>query len=76
MVDAPAIQGGNGDGNLLYPGTPDRIGGQSFIPIASVRLKQLRDGMEDNEYSLSFPCFSVFLRNSFLWCSTRDPAGD
>ena len=44
------IMGGNGDGNLLYPGTVDKVGGSSFIPIASIRLKQLRDGMEDNEY--------------------------
>eukprot|EP01043_Picozoa_sp_COSAG02_P040078 COSAG02_NODE_3214_length_7162_cov_4.502336_3_plen_167_part_00 len=44
------IMGGNGDGNLLYPGTKDRIGGTEFIPIASIRLKHLRDGMEDNAY--------------------------
>ena len=44
------IMGGNGDGNLLYPGTKDKVGGETFIPIASVRLKQLRDGMEDNAY--------------------------
>jgi hypothetical protein len=44
------IMGGNGDGNLLYPGTAERIGGSEFIPIASIRLKQLRDGMEDNAY--------------------------
>ena len=42
--------GGNGDGNLLYPGTKDHIGGTEFIPIASIRLKHLRDGMEDNAY--------------------------
>ena len=44
------IMGGNGDGNLLYPGTQEKVGGRTFIPIASIRLKQLRDGMEDNEY--------------------------
>ncbi|GEM_PF-2415722 len=50
----------NGDGNLLYPGTPEII--DSFIPlkatkivsrhipVPSLRLKLLRDGMEDYEY--------------------------
>ncbi len=41
---------GNGDGNILYPGTPDKIGGQTHIPVASLRLKMLREGMEDFEY--------------------------
>lgn len=44
------IMGGNGDGQLTYPGRVDVIGGSTFIPIASIRLKQLRDGMEDNAY--------------------------
>ena len=42
--------GGNGDGNLLYPGTPATIGGTTQIPIESIRLKQIRDGEEDYEY--------------------------
>lgn len=42
--------GGNGDGNLLYPGTPDRIGGVTDIPIESIRLKLKREGLEDYEY--------------------------
>jgi hypothetical protein len=42
--------GGNGDGTLFYPGTPDRIGGRTHIPIESIRLKMIRDGMEDYEY--------------------------
>jgi hypothetical protein len=41
---------GNGDGTLFYPGTPDRIGGSSHIPVASIRLKMIREGMEDYEY--------------------------
>ena len=41
---------GNGDGTLFYPGTPARIGGSTHIPVASLRLKMLRDGMEDFEY--------------------------
>ncbi len=41
--------GGNGDGTLLYPGTPARIGGKSHVPVESLRLKQIRDGLEDWE---------------------------
>lgn len=42
--------GGNGDGTLFYPGKPDRIGGATDIPIESIRLKLIREGMEDYEY--------------------------
>jgi hypothetical protein len=42
--------GGTGDGNLLYPGTVANIGGTTSIPVASLRLKIIRDGMEDYEY--------------------------
>jgi len=31
--------GGNGDGTLFYPGSPDRIGGHTGIPVDSIRLK-------------------------------------
>ena len=41
---------GNGDGTLFYPGTPKRIGGKSHIPVESIRLKLIREGMEDYEY--------------------------
>jgi hypothetical protein len=41
---------GNGDGNMFYLGTPDRIGGTHPIPIESLRMKLLRDGYEDYEY--------------------------
>lgn len=49
---------GNGDGTLLYPGTPTTIsggsslalGGTTHIPLGSSRLKFLRDGLEDFEY--------------------------
>jgi uncharacterized protein (TIGR03382 family) len=41
---------GNGDGTLFYPGTPARIGGTTHIPVASIRLKMIREGMEDYEY--------------------------
>ena len=43
-------QGGNGDGTLFYPGTPAAIGGQSHIPVESIRMKRIRDGREDYEY--------------------------
>jgi hypothetical protein len=45
--------GGNGDGTLIYPGTPARIGGTTPIPLPSVRLKHIRDGMEDFEYLIA-----------------------
>jgi hypothetical protein len=43
---------GNGDGTLFYPGTPARIGGPagSDVPVASLRFKLIREGMEDFEY--------------------------
>lgn len=41
---------GNGDGTVFYPGTPARIGGRTHIPIESIRLKLIREGMEDYEY--------------------------
>ncbi len=44
--------GGNGDGTLFYPGSPDKIGGKTHIPITSIRLKQIREGMEDYEYMI------------------------
>ena len=42
--------GNNGDGTLFYPGTPAKIGGTHHIPIASLRMKLIRAGMEDYEY--------------------------
>jgi len=44
------MHGGNGDGTLFYPGRPERIGGRSHIPIESIRLKLIREGLEDYEY--------------------------
>jgi len=42
--------GGNGEGTLMYPGLPARIGGTTPIPIPSMRLALIRDGLEDYEY--------------------------
>lgn len=44
------LHSGNGDGTLFYPGTPKRIGGSGHIPIESIRLKLIREGLEDYEY--------------------------
>jgi hypothetical protein len=41
--------GGNGDGTLFYPGTPGRLPGGGHVPVESLRLKALRDGLEDDE---------------------------
>lgn len=41
---------GNGDGTLFYPGRSERIGGTNPIPIESIRLKMIREGLEDYEY--------------------------
>jgi hypothetical protein len=42
--------GGNGDGTLFYPGRPDVIGGTTHIPVESIRLALIREGLEDYEY--------------------------
>jgi hypothetical protein len=47
------VFGGNGDGTLEYPGTPARIGGTISIPLPSIRLKLIRDGMQDYEYLMA-----------------------
>lgn len=41
---------GSGDGTLFYPGKPSIIGGTTNIPIESIRMKLIREGMEDYEY--------------------------
>jgi MYXO-CTERM domain-containing protein len=41
--------GGTGDGTLFYPGTTAKIGGVTEIPVESLRMKMIRDGMEDYE---------------------------
>ena len=44
------MEGSNGYGNLLYPGRPDKIGGSTHIPVASLRLLMIREGQEDFEW--------------------------
>jgi hypothetical protein len=45
----PRAFAGNGDGTLLYPGLPGRWGGKRPFPVESIRLKVIRDGLEDLE---------------------------
>ncbi len=40
---------GNGDGTLLYPGRPEALGGNHPFPVESIRLKIIRDAIEDAE---------------------------
>jgi len=47
MFAEPFFQG---DGTVIFPGTIDRIGGTTDIPVASLRMKYLREAMEDYEY--------------------------
>jgi len=44
--------GGWGDGNLMYPGIPSKVGAGVTTPfwVPSVRIKHIRDGMQDYEY--------------------------
>ena len=60
------IFGGNGDGTLEYPGTPAKIGGTSPIPLPSIRLKHIRDGMQDYEYlaALDKAGYATFARTT------------
>jgi len=44
------FKGGNGNGTLIYPGLPAQIGGNTPVPLPSIRLKHIRDGMQDFEY--------------------------
>jgi len=74
--------GGNGDGTLVYPGRARTIGGKVDIPIESIRLKLIREGLEDYEYltllskSQGFDAASRFVdgivTNAYTY--DRDPA--
>lgn len=44
---------GNGDGTLLYPGRPSELGGRRPFPVESIRLKIVRDALEDVELFLA-----------------------
>lgn len=62
---------GNGDGTLFYPGTPSIIGGTSTVPLPSIRLKQIRIGMQDYEWlklvaDAGDPAFAKQIVNNLL----------
>ena len=73
--------GGNGDGTLYYPGKPSKIGGTKHVPIESIRLKLLREGMEDYEYlhllktmgeeAYANEQLALVVTNTYTW--NRDP---
>lgn len=46
--------GGWGDGTLMYPGSPAYAGTTIPIWLPSIRLKMIRDGMQDYEYLNAF----------------------
>jgi len=48
--DNPCSFGGAGDGTMFYAGRTDRIGGTHDVPIASIRMALVREGLEDYEY--------------------------
>ncbi len=58
------LYGGNGDGTLYYPGTQVRLGTanqlQLPVPLPSVRLKHIRDGLEDYEYMVAAEAQAVW----------------
>lgn len=41
---------GNGDGTLFYPGLTSIIGGTTDVPLPSIRLKLIRQGLQDYEW--------------------------
>jgi hypothetical protein len=45
----PRAFAGNGDGTLLYPGRPELLGGTHPFPVESIRLKIVRDALQDAE---------------------------
>ena len=75
--------GGNGDGTLFYPGRPGVIGGTKHIPVESIRLKLIREGLEDYEYlalltkiagyKATADIVSGFIRNTYDY--DQDPRG-
>ena len=59
------FRGAHGEGNLVYPGIPERTGRGGHEPIGSLRLKLLREGIEDYEtlHRLSHRAAGVPLRS-------------
>lgn len=75
--------GNNGDGTLMYPGSIARVGGTTPIPLPSLRLKMIRDGMQDYEYLIALDkagqgefartTARTFITNAFTF--SNDPNG-
>ena len=72
---------GNGDGNLFYPGTSATIGGDSDVPVASIRMKLLRMGLQDFEWlkrvASDDPAFATAVAQALIpnaWEGTNDGA--
>ena len=75
--------GGWGDGTLIYPGSSEYVGAKIPIWLPSLRLKMIRDGMQDYEYlnalaKLGEGAFSIqqvrsFITNSYTF--DNNPAG-
>jgi hypothetical protein len=72
--------GNNGEGTLIYPGTHAKIGGTTPVPIPSIRLKLIRDGIEDYEYlirltnlglgNFATATANVFITNAYTFSNT------
>jgi hypothetical protein len=75
--------GGWGDGTLIYPGTPSYAGVTTPIWLPSIRLKMIRDGMQDYEYlnaltkagqgALATQQIKSFITNTYTF--SNNPAG-
>jgi hypothetical protein len=63
--------GGWGDGTLMYPGSSTYVGTATPIWLPSMRLKMIRDGMQDYEYlnaltNLGQGAFATLQAGSFI----------
>ena len=78
LPDSGGIQTGNGNGILLYPGTP--VGQPAETPIASLRLKQVASGIDDADYLalakefMSEEDYTTYLRSFLRFANTEDRA--
>jgi hypothetical protein len=68
--------GGNGDGNLFYPGTPGQFGLTVDTPIPSLRLKLLRQGSYITDYVVltanSSTDLSAYVTSVTSWSKNAD----
>lgn len=66
--------GGNGDGTLVLPGITGERGFAEQTPVASLRLKMIRQGMYDVEYFLRAGSADrqLLISNPFTWAKSHD----